>query len=92
MLPVIDSTGVRSGGLAVMGALLLIPVSLIPAVLPTGGSPFVYFVWSFVLGVVQLGLAIRFALLRDNHSARWLLRATLIYLPLWMALLLTVTL
>ena len=92
MLPVVDPTGIRSGGIAVAGALLLIPVSLIPAVLPTSGSPLFYFFWSFVLGAVQSGIAIRFALLRDNQSARWLLRATLVYLPLWMALLLTVTL
>ena len=92
MLPVIDRTGMRSGALAVVGALLLVPVSLIPAVLPTSGSPLVYFVWTFCLGVIQFGLAVRFALQRDDQSARWLLRATLVYLPVWMALLLTVTL
>jgi len=92
MLPVVDRTGMRSGALAVVGALLLVPVSLIPAVLPTSGSPLVYFVWTFCLGVIQFGLAVRFALQRDDQSARWLLRATLVYLPVWMALLLTVTL
>ena len=92
MLPVVDPSGLRSGALAVTGAALLVSVSLIPAVIPTTGSPLVYFVWALVLGTIQLGLAIRFALLRDDASARLLLRATLLYLPAWMAMLLIVTL
>ncbi len=92
MLPVVDPSGLRSGALAVTAAALLISVSLIPAVLPTSGSPLVYFFWALVLGTIQLGLAIRFALLRDDRSARLLLRATLLYLPAWMAMLLIVTL
>ena len=92
MLPVVDPSGLRSGALAVTGAALLVSVSLIPAVMPTTGSPLVYFVWALVLGTIQLGLAIRFALRRDDSSARLLLRATLLYLPAWMAMLLIVTL
>jgi len=92
MLPVVDPSGLRSGALAVWGAALLVPVSLIPAVIPTSGSPLVYFIWALVLGTIQLGLAIRFALLREDRSARVLLRATLLYLPAWMAVLLIVTL
>jgi len=92
MLPVVDPSGLRSGAQAVYAAALLVPVSLIPVVLPTSGSPLVYFVWALVLGTIQLGLAIRFALLRDDRSARLLLRATLLYLPAWMAMLLIVTL
>ena len=92
MLPVVDPSGLRSGALAVTAAALLISVSLIPAVIPTSGSPLVYFVWALVLGTIQLGLAIRFALRRDDTSARLLLRATLLYLPAWMAMLLIVTL
>jgi len=92
MLPVVDPSGLRSGAQAVYAAALLVPVSLIPVVLPTSGSPLIYFVWALVLGTIQLGLAIRFALLRDDASARLLLRATLLYLPAWMAMLLIVTL
>ncbi|MCH2114985.1 MAG: heme o synthase [Pirellulales bacterium] len=91
MLPVVDPSGARCGAQAVMGALLLIPVSLIPAVMPTGGSPLVYFVWAFFLGMAQLGLAVSFAIYRNEKSARMLLRATLLYLPAWMAMLLVVT-
>jgi len=92
MLTVVDSTGLRAGSLAVVGALFLIPVSLIPAVSPTGGSPLLFFVWTFTLGMIQLGWSIRFALYRDDASARLLLRATLLYLPAWLAMLLVVSL
>jgi len=91
MLSVVDPTGYRAGAQAVVTALVLIPVSLIPAVLPTGGSPLVYLVWTFSLGVVQFAFSVRFALLRDEASARLLLRCTLLYLPAWMVMLLIVT-
>lgn len=91
MLTVVDPTGVRAGAQAITGALLVIPVSMIPATLPTSGSPSLYSLWAIALGGVQLALALRFALNRDESSARWLLRATLIYLPAWMTLLLMVS-
>lgn len=91
MLTVVDPTGARAGAQAIIGALMVIPVSLIPATLPTAGSPSLYSLWAIALGGVQLALAIRFALARDESSARWLLRATLVYLPAWMALLLMVS-
>jgi len=92
MLPVVDPSGLRSGAQAVSAAALLVPVSLIPALMPTSGSPLVYLVWALGLGIIQLGLAVQFALARDERSARLLLRATLLYLPAWMAMLLIVTL
>lgn len=91
MLTVVDPTGARAGAQAITGALLVIPVSMIPATLPTSGSPSLYSLWAIALGGVQLALALRFALNRDESSARWLLRATLIYLPAWMTLLLMVS-
>lgn len=91
MLPVVDQTYVRCAAQAVVGALVLIPISLIPALSSAGGSPLVYFVWTLFLGLTQFGLAVRFALCRDETSARLLLRATLLYLPAWLAMLLMVT-
>ena len=91
MLPVVDPTGVRCAAQAVVGALLLIPISLIPSLSSVGGSPLVYFVWTLCLGLTQFGLAVRFALWRDEVSARLLLRGTLFYLPAWLAMLLMVT-
>ena len=64
---------------------------MIPATLPTSGSPSLYSLWAIALGGVQFALAVRFALNRDESSARWLLRATLVYLPAWMTLLLMVS-
>lgn len=91
MLTVVDPSGIRAGVQAISGALLLIPISLIPALHPTSGSPMVYALWATALGAVQLALAIRFALERDERRARLLLRATLIYLPAWMGLQLMVS-
>jgi protoheme IX farnesyltransferase len=91
MLSVIDPSGIRSGLQALVGALLLIPVSLVPALAPTNGSPLVYGLWTVGLGLVQLALAMHFAMRRDEASARRLLRVTLLYLPAWMVVLLLVT-
>lgn len=92
MLTVVDPSGMRAGAQAVLGAAALVPVSLIPAVVPTSGSPLLYLTWTFTLGAILLGLSIRFALFRDQLSARYLLRASLIFLPAWLAMLLVVTL
>ena len=91
MLTVVDPTGARPGAQAILGAALLIPVSMIPATLPTSGSPVLYSLWAIVLGGTQLAIATRFAIRRDDASARWLLRASLVYLPAWMTLLLMVS-
>ena len=39
MLTVVDPTGLRAGAQAVVGALALVPVSLVPALSPQAGSP-----------------------------------------------------
>ncbi|HYO26174.1 MAG TPA: heme o synthase [Lacipirellulaceae bacterium] len=86
MLSVVDPSGVRCGVQAIIGAALLIPVSLVPALDPASGSPLVYGLWSVLLGAAQLSLAIQFALRRDEESARPLLRGTLLYLPAWLTI------
>ncbi|MBX3432900.1 MAG: heme o synthase [Pirellulales bacterium] len=92
MLTVVDPTGVRAGVQAVLGALAILPVSLVPALAPTSGSPGVYSVWALTLGGAQLALAIRFCFDRDDASARLLLKSTLVFLPAWMGVLLMVSL
>jgi protoheme IX farnesyltransferase len=90
MLTVVDPTGLRAGAQAVIGALALIPVSLVPALSPQAGSSAVYCGWAIVLGTAQLATAVLFLFHRNDHSARQLLRASLAYLICWMGLLLLV--
>jgi len=90
MLTVVDPTGLRAGAQAVVGALALIPVSLVPALAPQAGSPAIYCGWALVLGIAQMAVATMFLLHRNDHTARRLLRASLAYLICWMGLLLMV--
>lgn len=90
MLTVVDPTGMRAGAQALVGALALVPVSLVPAMSPQSGSPTIYCGWALVLGAAQVAAATLFLIHRDDRSARRLLRASLIYLICWMALLLMV--
>jgi protoheme IX farnesyltransferase len=79
MLSVVDPTGRRAGAQAVVTALALIPVSLLPAVCDSAGQ--LYFYWALILGAAQLACAVWFMTRLDERSARVLLRASLIYLP-----------
>jgi protoheme IX farnesyltransferase len=90
MLTVVDPSGLRAGAQAVVGALALIPVSLVPAMSPEAGSPVIYCIWALVLGIGQMIAATLFLIRRDDRSARRLLRASLLYLICWMGLLLMV--
>jgi protoheme IX farnesyltransferase len=90
MLTVVDPSGVRAGAQAVIAALALVPVSLVPALSPLSGSPVVYCAWAVLLGAGQLAAAIAFLVRRDDRSASRLLRASLLYLTCWMGLLLIV--
>jgi protoheme IX farnesyltransferase len=90
MLTVVDPTGLRAGAQAVVGALALIPVSLVPAMSPQAGSPMIYSGWTLALGAMQVAAAVMFLLKCDDRSARRLLRASLVYLICWMGLLLMV--
>ncbi len=90
MLTVVDPTGLRAGAQALVGALALVPVSLVPAMLPHAGSPIIYGCWALVLGAMQVAAAVLFLVQRDDRAARRLLRASLVYLICWMGLLLMV--
>jgi len=79
MLAVTEPTGRRAGAQAVLSALALVPVSLLPVMQQLGGG--LYFGWTLLLGLGQLACAVAFLLNRNDVTARWLLRASLIYLP-----------
>jgi len=79
MLSVVDPSGRRAGRQAVLAAVVLVPVSLLPAAFSFGGAA--YFVWVLGLGLGQLAAAVAFGRHTDERAARRLLRASLIYLP-----------
>jgi len=84
MLPLLDREGVVTGRQAALGALILVPASLLPAVAGVSGG--VYFLGAVVLGAYLVRHAARFALRRTEERARHLMRASLVYLPLLLAL------
>lgn len=81
MWPVLDASGRRPGLIAVLAAMSLLPVSFIPGLYWPAGAGSLYLLLAFVLGVGQLALAIRFFLCVSDRRARWLLWASLVYLP-----------
>jgi protoheme IX farnesyltransferase len=84
MLTVVDPSGCRAGSQSVMAALALLPVSLIPVVQHHAGTA--YFAAATMLGLAYLAGSVAFCLRRNDLSARRLLRASLIYLPILLAL------
>ncbi|HEY7328919.1 MAG TPA: heme o synthase [Gemmataceae bacterium] len=79
VLPVVDPTGLLAGALAVVGALTLVPVSLLPARIGFAGPT--YFIWALTLSLGYLFCSSAFSLRRSDQMARVLLWASLIYLP-----------
>lgn len=82
MLPVVEPTGRSAGIQAVVFALALVPASLLLAFPMVGVGAAVYLVVAFLLGMGQLAFAFAFFRNRTQTTARWLLRASLVYLPL----------
>jgi protoheme IX farnesyltransferase len=86
MLPVVDQTGGLTGRQMVAYCSALIPLSLV--LLVPGQAGMMYLVGAVVLGAGFLGFAIAFLCERSTERARGVLRASLFYLPLLLALLL----
>ena len=87
MLPVVDPSGYRAAAQAIVSALVLIPVSLVPCLLQVQPAGEIYFAWALLLGLGQLACAVGFFLQLNDQAARRLLLASLIYLPAIMGLL-----
>ncbi len=85
MLPRNDSEGRRTVGQILGYLLVLIPASLIPALLGQAGKA--YLIGALVLGLGFLHSGVRLALNRSNSLARRLVLASIVYLPLVFALL-----
>jgi heme o synthase len=82
MMTVVEPTGRWAGWHAVAAAGLLLPVSWFPAYTATWQESMLYLTVASALGLAQLHLAVRFLRVRNDRTARALLRITLLYLPL----------
>ena len=88
MLPVIHPDGRSTTRQATAYAAALIPVSLMPTAI--GMASWVYFAGALGLGLVFLGLAVRFARRLADSDARWLFFGSITYLPLvWILMIAT---
>jgi protoheme IX farnesyltransferase len=83
MLTVVDPSGRRPGAQAVVSALAILPVSLVSVLHTHFGLWFGGLL--LALGTAQLLCAVLFLASPDEHSARRLLRASLVYLPTTLA-------
>ena len=83
VLPVIDRDGWSTGRQVVTNCLALVPVALMPTLVGLAGP--IYFLVALVLGVGFLWSAIGLARLRSAAAARRLLFASLVYLPVLLA-------
>ncbi len=82
MLPVIEPDGRSTGRQAVFYCAALLPVSLAPTLIGIANTA--YFACALVLGLLFLGLTLKFARTRAVPDARRLFFGSIIYLPiLW---------
>ena len=85
MLPVVEPDGRRTGRYAAIFALMLVPATLVPAVIGISGS--IYGGIAVALGGALVWLAFRFAATRTDAAARALFLGSIVYLPLlWIAM------
>jgi len=84
MLPVVEEDGRRTGRQALWHALGLCGLSLCPAVFGLAGG--LYLAGALALGLTFVALATGFAGQLSIRRARWLFYASILYLPLLLAL------
>ena len=80
LLPVIHPDGRSTGHQIVSNCMALLAVGLIPTLMGLAGS--IYFLTALVLGIVFLWYGVSFAISRSTVSARRLLLASYLYIPL----------
>lgn len=81
-----DKDGRLSGYSTLLGLLLLLPVSLVPSISGVAGP--IYFYGALILGLAWGGLCVAFARSPSDLAARRVFRASLVYLPALLVLLL----
>jgi protoheme IX farnesyltransferase len=84
MLPVVDPDGSRTARQTILYSAALLPVSLLPSILQMSGEA--YFWGALALGLAFVGFGIASARERSVAAARRLLRYSVAYLPLLLAL------
>ena len=85
VLPVVDAQGTMADRQIVMSTFALLAVSVLPTVIGVSGTP--YFVTACALGLGLLVVAVAHASTPSAASARRVLLATLLYLPVLLAVL-----
>src|SRR5579872_1549083 len=84
MLPVVDPEGRATFGQILFCAAALIPVSLLAAV--TGLAGVRYYFSALVVGLLLVQVCLWAAAHKSNVRAKWLMHATVVHLPLLLAL------
>lgn len=87
MLTVVEPTGRRAGWQAVLAGAALVPVSLVPVLENPSPGSVLYIALAALLGLGQLALAAAFWQSPSDARARLLLKASLVYLPTLLAML-----
>jgi protoheme IX farnesyltransferase len=84
MLPVVDRDGSRTFRQIQVTAVVLVGVSLLPAIAGLDGK--IYFFGALALSVALLQVCVWAASAKTNLRARWLMHATVAYIPLLLGL------
>lgn len=84
MLPVVDPTGAATFRQVVGAAVLLMPVSLLPAVVGLAGVR--YFFGAVIIGMALVQVCLWAARSKTNIRAKWLMHATVVHIPLLLGL------
>ncbi len=84
MLPVVEPEGDRTFRQIIVTAALLVPVSLLPSVIGMTGLG--YFFGALVLGMALLQMCLWAERSRSNIRAKWLMHATVIHIPVLLAI------
>jgi len=87
MLPVVEPDGVSTFRQIVIYSILLIPISLLPTWIGMSGA--IYFWGTLIMGLGVLSLGLVLSRTHTIVDARRLLRATIIYLPILLVLIVT---
>jgi heme o synthase len=84
MLPVVEPTGSATFGQIIFTAAALVPASLLLTVVGLTGIR--YFFGALLLGMALVQVSLWAARAKTSFRTRWLMHATMIYIPLWLGL------